>query len=184
VRERRMRMYDSKTDTLNHIFQVRKFIERIEKALRKRALKHDKSKLYEPEKPIFDEFTPKLKNCTYGSDEYKTYLKEMQVALDHHYANNRHHPEHFKKYVCNGCFKEYKKMPNTCDVCGYSQFQKESDITQMNLVDLCEMIADWKAATLRHSDGDILKSIEINQKRFGYSDELKQILINTVMELF
>jgi hypothetical protein len=50
----------------------------------------------------------------------------------------------------------------------------------MTLIDLCEMIADWKAATLRHNDGDILKSIEINQSRFGYSDEVKQILLNTV----
>lgn len=45
---------------------------------------------------------------------------------------------------------------------------------------ICEMIADWMAACKRHADGDIMKSIEINQKRFGYSDELKEILINTV----
>jgi hypothetical protein len=32
---------------------------------------------------------------------------------------------------------------------------------------------------LRHETGCIYKSIEINQKRFGYSDELKQIFINT-----
>ena len=50
----------------------------------------------------------------------------------------------------------------------------------MNLVDLIEMICDWKAASERHADGDIYKSIEINQKRFGYSDELKQILKNTI----
>ena len=36
------------------------------------------------------------------------------------------------------------------------------------------------AAVKRHEDGDILLSIELNQRRFGYSDELKQILINTV----
>jgi hypothetical protein len=46
-----------------------------------------------------------------------------------------------------------------------------------------EMIADWKAASLLHTDGDIFKSIEINQKRFGYSDELKSIFNNTVMFL-
>ncbi len=28
--------------------------------------------------------------------------------------------------------------------------------------------------------GNILKSIEINSKRFNFSDDLKQILINTV----
>ena len=50
----------------------------------------------------------------------------------------------------------------------------------MNLVDLIEMICDWTAATLRHDTGDIVKSIEINQKRFNYSDELKEIFLNTV----
>jgi len=89
-------MYDSKEDTLNHIINVRKYAGRLQNALFEQTSKHDKSKLEEPEKPIFDEYTPKLKNCVYGSDEYKTYLKEMQVALKHHYANNRHHPEHFE----------------------------------------------------------------------------------------
>ena len=37
--------------------------------------------------------------------------------------------------------------------------------------------------TLRHDDGDILKSIELNQERFGYSDEIKHILINTAHQL-
>lgn len=50
----------------------------------------------------------------------------------------------------------------------------------MSLLDLVEMLCDWKAATLRHADGDIRRSIEINQKRFGYSDELKQIFLNTL----
>jgi hypothetical protein len=148
-------MYDSKKDTLDHINQVRNFMEQLEIDFSHRRMGHDYSKLVEPEKAIFDEFTPKLKDSTYGSDEYKSYLCEMGAALTHHYANNRHHPEHF----ING-------------------------IKGMTLVDLCEMICDWKAATLRHANGDILKSIEINQERFRYSDELKQILLNTVKEYF
>jgi hypothetical protein len=50
----------------------------------------------------------------------------------------------------------------------------------MSLIDLIEMICDWKAATLRHNDGDINKSIELNKDRFGYSDDLAQIFKNTV----
>lgn len=143
-------MYDSTNDTLKHIDQVRIFINELNYRLLDRANTHDVSKCHSPEKQIFDEYTPKLAESTYGSEEYKFYLNGMKVALDHHYAENRHHPEHF-----------------------------ENGIKDMNLVDICEMIADWKAATLRHNNGDIYKSIEINQKRFGYSDELKQILINT-----
>jgi hypothetical protein len=41
------------------------------------------------------------------------------------------------------------------------------------------MICDWLAAVKRHKDGDIFRSIEVNQERFGYSDEIKEILKNT-----
>lgn len=148
-------MYDSKWDTLTHKARVKTFLTTLSAEIANRGLAHDNSKLQEPEKAIFDEYTSKLAATTYGSDEYKQYLKGMQKALDHHYACNRHHPEHFK-----------------------------DGIKGMTLIDVCEMLADWKAATLRHNDGDIFKSIETNQKRFVYSDELKQILVNTVREYF
>jgi hypothetical protein len=45
------------------------------------------------------------------------------------------------------------------------------------------MLCDWRAATLRHADGDLRRSIEINQKRFGYTDELKAVLLNTAERL-
>jgi hypothetical protein len=45
------------------------------------------------------------------------------------------------------------------------------------------MVCDWKAATLRHKDGDVSTSIERNKARFGISDQLAKILHNTV-ELF
>jgi hypothetical protein len=115
---------------------------------------HDQTKLSGEEKEIFDLYTPKLKNSTYGSEEYKGFLAEMKVALDHHYENNRHHPEHFK----NG-------------------------IKDMNLIDIVEMFCDWKAATMRHANGDLMKSIEFNKTRFGYSDELEQIFKNTAKYL-
>ena len=148
-------MYDSREDTKQHIQQVRVFIEKIAEAIVDRGEYHDQSKLQSPEKEIFDKYTPNLATTTYGSEEYKTRLEEMKVALKHHYSKNRHHPE----YHPNG-------------------------IHDMNLVDLIEMLCDWKAATMRHNDGDIIKSIELNQKRFGYDDEIKQIMINTVKYYF
>ena len=148
-------MYDSKEDTKQHIQQVRVFTERIAEAIIDRGDYHDQSKLHSPEKEIFDEYTPKLATTTYGSEEYKTYLEEMKVALSYHYSKNRHHPEHY---------------PN--------------GIHGMNLVDLIEMLCDWKAATMRHNDGDIMMSIELNQGRFGYDDGIKQLMINTVKYYF
>lgn len=168
-----------KKDTKDHINQVREFLLIMLNELSERAINHDKSKLESPEIEIFTEYTPKLKNSTYGSNEYKGFLEGLGEALKHHYQNNSHHPEHYKKYVCNGCFKEFEKMPSRCDVCMYSQFQEEADIKQMDLLDIVEMFCDWKAATLRHDDGDIYKSIDINQKRFRYSDDLASIFRNT-----
>ena len=152
-------MYDSTEDTLKHIENVQMFINQVVDELVIAGETHDASKLEEPEKSIVDIYTPKLKNTTYGSEEYKQHLKEMGSMLDHHYKENRHHPEHFKDYYVDG---------------------KWSPLHAMNLIDIVEMLCDWKAASLRHADGDIRKSIEINQKRFGYSDEMKSILLNTV----
>ena len=116
-----------------------------------RIVTHDNSKFSDKEWPFFVEYTPRLKKTTYGSPKYKENLKKMAPAIKHHYANNRHHPEYFKEGVGG-----------------------------MNLVDLIEMLCDWIAATKRHEDGNIEKSLKINQKRFGYSDELNAVLRNTV----
>lgn len=137
-------------ETQAHITQVSRVIYHMIEHLIIRAAGHDSSKLASPEVEVFEEYTPKLRGLTYGSPEYTNCLKEMQVAISHHYATNRHHPEHHA-----------------------------AGIRGMNLVDIVELFSDWKAATLRHADGDIYKSIEINQRRFQYSDDLKQIFINT-----
>lgn len=54
-----------------------------------------------------------------------------------------------------------------------------SPVRYMDLLDIIEMFVDWLAATKRHNDGDIYRSIQINRKRFGLPDELAQIFINT-----
>jgi hypothetical protein len=146
--------YDSTEDTKKHIETVRGFLSDVQGNIAARTLIHDGSKLEEPEKSMYDEFTPKLRDLTYGSDEYKECLAQMGVALKHHYEVNSHHPEHY----ANG-------------------------INGMSLLDLIEMLADWKAATSRHADGDIQKSLEINKERFGMSDQLAEIFQNTVKEL-
>lgn len=46
----------------------------------------------------------------------------------------------------------------------------------MNLVDLVEMFCDWKAASERHNDGNIRKSIEHNAGRFKIGRQLQEIL--------
>lgn len=89
-----------KADTLLHKSVVAAVIRAVIEELSHRAKVHDDSKLESPELEIFAEFGPKLKQMQYGSDEYKEALEKMGTALQHHYANNRHHPEHtFAKEV-------------------------------------------------------------------------------------
>lgn len=145
----------SNMDTIKHIHVVRGNIYKFIYELDKRAREHDQSKLESPEQEIFGETYEELAKVEYGSDEYKKLLDRVKPAIDHHYANNRHHPEFHK----NG-------------------------IDDMNLVDLLEMLADWKAATARNKNGNIRKSIEINAGRFNMSPQLVKIFENTVKEYF
>lgn len=142
--------YDSRPDTHAHITEVRLRLLQVVKELVDRSHRHDVSKLEEPELAVFDEYTPKLRDSTYGSDEYKRFLEGMGEGLRHHYAVNDHHPEHH-----------------------------ENGVQDMDLAQVIEMLADWKAATLRHVDGDLACSIEQNAERFGYGDEFKRLLRNT-----
>ena len=174
------KMSEAKDIIVKHISRVRDYLLEFQERLHKRGQEHDFSKLSKEELPYFEKYTPFQKTCKYGSDEYKKFLEELSPALDHHYKNNRHHPEHYIFYECAGCFEKYYQTPAVCSQCGYSIFQKRTDISQMSLVDLVEMFCDWIAAGEQHEDGgDIIRSIEINQERFGYTDELKRILINT-----
>lgn len=142
-------------DTMRHIEKVRNYLNKMVVEILDRASKHDQTKLEQPEVGVFAEYTAKLASTTYGSQEYDGYKKAMKPALDHHYANNRHHCEFHK----NG-------------------------INDMNLIDIIEMLIDWKASSERHNDGNICKSIEINSNRFEISPQLTKILDNTIKDFF
>ena len=148
-------LLEANAATTQHIRRVQSLLDDVVANLLDRARSHDASKLCEPEASTFAKYTSKLKGCDYGSDEYKSHLANMKPALDHHYASNRHHPEHWSRGVLD-----------------------------MSLIDLIEMVVDWKAASERHDSGDIQKSLVINQGRFGYGDELDSILRRTVLEMW
>lgn len=153
--------YDSAADTIKHIRTVQHKLGIIIAELHKRGIEHDASKLEDPEKETFDIYTPMLKDTTYGSDEYKQFLADMQPALQHHYRENRHHPEYFDHHCATG-------------------YTGEAAIYHMDLIDVIEMFCDWAAASERHDDGDLVKSIEINKERFHLNLQLVDIFKNTV----
>lgn len=147
--------YDkTRQETLDHIEQVRQLMNLVCDKLQERAINHDSTKLVSPEIDHFVALEKKTADIKYGTPEYNEALKELEPALNNHYAKNRHHPQHY---------------PN--------------GIKGMNLIDLVEMVVDWKASTIRYKEGNILKSIEINAERFEMSEDLTAILKNTV-ELF
>jgi len=146
--------HDSRKGTRAHARLVRGYLRKLIEKLTARGLAHDTSKTQSPEVEVFDEFEPKLSASTYGTPEHQAMLDQMRPALDHHYAENRHHPQHF-----------------------------ENGMEDMTLVDLVEMFCDWKAATLRHDDGDIMRSIDHNAERFKMPPMLVAILKNTTADI-
>ena len=145
---------DSTQDTLDHIGKVQARIQSICNALTVRAVNHDLSKLTEPEKSGFDVLSAQLSTLVYGSEEYKAALEAGKDTIAHHYAHNTHHPEHYP-----------------------------DGIAGMSLLDVIEMLADWKAASERTKQGSIAQSLAHNQTRWNISDQLAAILENTVREL-
>ena len=139
--------------TTIHRFWVFYYLSKFCSKLLWRSLIHDLDKYKWKEAKHFAKTIFDLKSSTYGSDEHKKLLKEIGPAIKHHYSRNRHHPEFHSKFI------------------------------NMNITDKIEMVCDWKAATRRHTDGDIKKSIEINQKRFKYTNEEKEFLLSIIKQI-
>lgn len=116
----------------------------------KRGFEHNKSKLQELEKHIFDYMTSKLEKCTYGSEEYSQFLKEFKPSLDHHYNVNTHRPKHYEKVFNN-----------------------------ITLLDVIEYFINWRSTSEQHEYDNFQRSIEINSKRFKIDSQLIAIFENT-----
>lgn len=145
---------DSTGDTRAHILKVRDRIDTIVHALQDRAEAHDASKLTEPERSGYDRLVTRLSDVEYGTAEYRAALDEARPIIEHHYKHNSHHPEHW---------------PN--------------GINDMSLIDIIEMLCDWKAASERTKQCSIRQSLEHNKQRFGIDDQLYAIMVHTVERL-
>jgi hypothetical protein len=141
--------------TLIHSQRVGEHLVQIIKGLLDRSWRHDRSKTVEPELSFVNRWQPRFDNVAYGSAAWDQ-LRREQMAEDgqrYHFEANRHHPEHF---------------PN--------------GINDMTLVDVVELLCDWKAASERTGAGNLPKSLAVNAKRYEMSAQLLQIMVNTAME--
>lgn len=136
-------------ETQYHIDRVRYFLQRIMLYISIRSEGHDASKFHLPEREGYMRISEKLRGVEYGTHEYAAALASEREAIEHHYAHNRHHPQHFK----NG-------------------------IGDMNMIDILEMLCDWRA---RHDDahGSFADFLEVQQERYGFSDQLLRVMQNT-----
>ena len=148
-------MPDSTEATLAHRRRVQKLMAEATNFLSESAATHDQSKLEEPEKSTFDWAQPRLKHLKIGDDGYERARTHMGEALEHHYAHNRHHPEHH-----------------------------DDGIYGMDIFDLLEMLTDWKAAGERQDPpGTLEASLAYCQKRYGFDDRMADLLRRTAARL-
>ena len=53
----------------------------------------------------------------------------------------------------------------------------------MNLLDVLEMWIDWYCAVMRHADGSMGRSIDINEGRFAMNEQLAAVFRTTLRDL-
>lgn len=145
-------------DTIKYIIDhkniVRDRLRYLAYQLLERADSHDDSKLKNPEIRWLIEMD-KEPRYDYGSPEYLDKKKRYEKFFNHHYANNRHHPEHFT----NG-------------------------VDGMNLTDLCEYLIDITSYHSEMHPEQVIKTVNSQAERFGLDEQLIQILKNTLYEYF
>lgn len=139
------------TDTLVHMKEVAALLSQAEADLRQRGVVHDLTKLQEPEFTAFVSNTPHFKQANYGTPEYAACVERIRPAIEHHHQNNRHHTA----FHPNG-------------------------VADMNLMDIIEMVADWRAAARRSPDLSFKEALPRAFKKYGIDETLQKLILNTI----
>ena len=137
----------------DHVLRVQTRMAEVLSDIARRMVVHDQSKYSDIELPLIVGKAT-LNAVPYGTDEYKVALGKVEDSLVGHYFNNSHHPEHFA----------------------------DDGIGAMSLLDLLEMLCDWKAAG-EQNGGSIKESLRINVERYNISPELTKVLRRTIQDL-
>lgn len=141
-------------DLFRHQSIVRGLMNEISEKIRDRGAIHDDSKTKPGEVELYAQYAPMLWRAEYESPEYKEIARKMMPAIRHHFRMNRHHPEHHGDGVDGMC-----------------------------LLDLIEMLCDWKAASMRGDRGSFADGMDTNKEKYGIDDQLWSILENTAMAM-
>jgi hypothetical protein len=144
-------------DLAQHKGWVNKYIVKVVHLLRERADGHDDDKYKDPLKRIYSKNFDALCKTTFRSPEYNKIVgsEEFQEAFKIHTKNNRHHPQHF-----------------------------ENGVEDMNLIDIIEMLCDWKAASDRTGRKQSVKEgMELNYEKYHIDGIARKWIENTLEDL-
>lgn len=139
------------TDIIQHISEVAENLAEMRHDLERRGIAHDRSKLGEFEFDAFITTRPKFKKANYGSKEYQECVDAIKPAIDHHYEVNRHHT-------------------------GFHA----SGFSDMNLLDILEMLADWRAASRRSPDLSFADSLPKAFEKYGIPENMQRHIVKTL----
>ena len=125
-----------------------------------RAMKHDASKLENPERSHYIEpvYALNTGEVPYGSDRYKELTKQMGVGWDHHKTHNDHHIEFFVPYSVQTLNDPFRAL---------------------DLFSLVEMLADWIAASKRR-DNNPQDALKFLKEKHPMDEQLEAIIRNTL----
>lgn len=138
---------------IRHIELVKKSMLSFSRQLETRAQIHDLSKFKEDEFGGFVEINQIARKYPYGSEEYKASIRDND-AVTLHYSRNSHHPEFHPV-----------------------------GIDEMGLLDLVEMVCDWKAASETYGQTSFKEGLEKSIERFKPGVEQEYVIRLIAREL-
>ena len=139
--------------TLQHKENIATLLAKFAAELTYRSAVHDNSKFFPDEFDILSDNVCDFNKYLFDTKEEQDLRERLLPASILHRKRNRHHPEHF-----------------------------ENGIDGMNIIDLLEMLCDWKSASTRVSGDSLRKGLPILKKKYNISSQLLKILENTARD--
>lgn len=138
---------------LIHKEQIAMLLAKFAAELTYRAAIHDNSKFSPDEFNVHSDNVHHFNKYQFNTKEEQELRHRLSPASISHRKRNRHHPEYF-----------------------------ENGIDGMNIIDLLEMICDWKSASTRVPGDSLRKGFPILKEKYNISPQLLKILENTARD--
>lgn len=136
-----------------HKESIAKYLAKFCAEISFRSSIHDDSKFRKDEFEVYSDNVEEFNKYSWDSPEERRLREKLTPAGVIHRKRNRHHPEYF-----------------------------ENGIDGMNLIDLLEMLCDWRSAAERGPGDSIRKNLPTLQEKYNISPQLLKLLENTLKD--